>query len=146
MSDFERKVSNNPVEYARGVIFSAQNEVLLLERAGEHSTGLWECPGDVLDLGESFEMARYRAIYEKTGLEVIRFPSPQPDFVIEYGQRRTEFSLVRVFGGELRLNPQENSGYIYADPRTVLDRDLAPDTQAALKYYAPSFQQLKPLE
>lgn len=142
MSEFARTIPNNLVEYARGVVLSPQNEVLLLERAGVHSTGLWECPGDTLDVGESFEMARYRAIYEKTGLEVIRFPSPQPDFVVEYGQRRTEFSLVRVFGGELRLNPQENSGYIYANPGTVLDRDLAPDTQAALEYYEPSFHQL----
>lgn len=140
MSDVDPSLPANPVEVARGVVLTSRKEVLLLERVGVRNHGLWECPGGKLDSGESYEAARHREIYEETGFRVERLLSDEPDFNIvtdmdDGRQRVTKFGLMRIISGELRLNPEEHSGFAYANYQTALDFDLTPTSRTALQHY-----------
>jgi 8-oxo-dGTP diphosphatase len=46
-------------------------EVLLVERSGDPSGGLWSFPGGHLEWGESLEDAARREVFEETGLRII---------------------------------------------------------------------------
>lgn len=45
-------------------------EVLLVERSGDLSGGLWSFPGGHLEWGESLEDAARREVFEETGLRI----------------------------------------------------------------------------
>lgn len=45
-------------------------EVLLVERSGDPSGGLWSFPGGHLEWGESLEDAARREVFEETGLRI----------------------------------------------------------------------------
>lgn len=49
------------------IVLNNKNEVLLQKRI---DTGDWGIPGGSLELGESFEEAAHRELYEETGLKI----------------------------------------------------------------------------
>ena len=48
------------------IISNEQNEILMQKR----HDGFWGLPGGLMDLGESFEEAAIREVFEETGLEI----------------------------------------------------------------------------
>jgi len=59
-----------PIPAVSGIIFSGQDEVLLVQRANPPSEGLWSLPGGAVCLGETLEKALVREIREETGLTI----------------------------------------------------------------------------
>ena len=53
-----------------GIVFNAQDEVLMIKRNKAPASGQWSIPGGQLEPGESLDNACRREVFEETGIEV----------------------------------------------------------------------------
>lgn len=94
------------------------DEVLLVERSGDPSGGIWSFPGGHLEWGETLEEAARREVLEETGLRVVLKGAPIVHEVILAGDDGVTFRhyVLVVFAATAAAN---------AEPVAASDADSA---------------------
>ncbi|PIO98705.1 NUDIX hydrolase [uncultured Pleomorphomonas sp.] len=83
-------------------------EVLLVERSGDPSGGLWSFPGGHLEWGETLEDAARREVFEETGLRITLAGVPLVHEVILSGGDGSTFRhyVLIVFAAKAAANAE----------------------------------------
>lgn len=88
--------------------------------ANDYKPGQWDLPGGTVEFSEQPEDALKREISEETGLEVEII---KPVYVCSQTQnKRHQFWIIyecKYIGGEVKLNPEEHSEYVWTDRNKV---------------------------
>jgi ADP-ribose pyrophosphatase YjhB (NUDIX family) len=84
------------------------DEVLLVERTGDPSGGVWSFPGGHLEWGETLEDAARREVFEETGLRVTLKGAPLVHEVILAGDDGVTFRhyVLLVFAATAAANAE----------------------------------------
>ncbi len=102
-------------------------EVLLVERSGDPSGGLWSFPGGHLEWGETLEDAARREVFEETGLRVTIAGIPIVHEVILSGGDGSTFRhyVLIVFAATAAANAEPIAASDALAARFVLPEQLA---------------------
>lgn len=101
-------------------------EVLLVERSGDPSGGLWSFPGGHLEWGESLEDAARREVFEETGLRITLAGIPLVHEVILSGGDGSTFRhyVLIVFAARAAANAEPVAASDALAARFVLPNQL----------------------
>lgn len=101
-------------------------EVLLVERSGDPSGGLWSFPGGHLEWGESLEDAARREVFEETGLRITLAGIPLVHEVILSGGDGSTFRhyVLIVFAAKAAANAEPVAASDALAARFVLPAQL----------------------
>lgn len=114
------------IEVATGVLFNAQDRVLLMQRLpGTHLAGLWEFPGGKRETGETIEYALTRELHEELGIEV-RAIEPLITVPWRYPEKSVRLHAFRVTDWRGDMHAREGHPL-----RWMLPDEMDPDAMPA---------------
>jgi ADP-ribose pyrophosphatase YjhB (NUDIX family) len=131
----------NPAVSVAPLVVRDDGALLLIRRAREPARGKLGVPGGFVDAGESAEHALRRELREELGREIDDadflggFPNVYPYRDLVYPVLDLYY-LVRLRAGEMVAAPDEVSEWVWRDPDTLTDDELAfPSLVAALSVW-----------
>lgn len=132
------KSLETPVRYADMLVFNESGRFLILHRYGKNSEtehGEWCLPGGHVDMGETFNEAAVRELFEETSIRV------DVDSAIKCGSYKSntadiEYYCVQNVKDDLVvLNSEEHDSFKWILPDEIKDYDFIFDLGSFLKKY-----------
>ena len=123
-----------------GCYVEHDGEFVLLHRQPYKTHGnKFGLPAGKVDPGETIHQAMSREIREETGLDISEENLQYIDSILvrneghDFGYHM--FATNLSVKPEIRINPNEHQGYIWASPREALEMDLIHDLDECIKTY-----------
>ena len=113
------------VKSSKVVIVNSDGNVMLVKIAGKE---LYDLPGGHQEPGETAVNAAIREVKEEVGLDIFH--------VEQIGMTdRKDFFVTQIFSGEIKLQEEEVSEYIWIDPRKVRQYNVTDEVQKGIALY-----------
>ena len=119
----------NKTDVVALALLDSDERVLICKRPQKKPMGgYWEFPGGKIENDETPESAIIREVKEEVGLDIFH--------VEQIGMTdRKDFFVTQIFSGEIKLQEEEVSEYIWIDPRKVRQYNVTDEVQKGIALY-----------